>query len=81
MKEAPDISCGGEIGTTLFLIFLVLKLIGVINWSWLWVCAPLWIPVVAVLAIWVVFGIIALVVFGVAECMKKTKTRAGGRGF
>ncbi|WQJ53588.1 MAG: hypothetical protein [Wendovervirus sonii] len=29
--------------TILFLIFLVLKLIGVITWSWWWVTAPLWI--------------------------------------
>lgn len=36
----------GEIGisTVLFLIFLVLKLIGTISWSWWWVFAPLWIP-------------------------------------
>lgn len=27
----------------LFLIFLVLKLTGVIGWSWWWVTAPLWI--------------------------------------
>lgn len=26
----------------LFLIFLILKLIGVISWSWWWVTAPLW---------------------------------------
>ena len=26
----------------LFLIFLVLKLTGVINWSWWWVTSPLW---------------------------------------
>ena len=26
----------------LFLIFLTLKLTGVIHWSWLWVTAPLW---------------------------------------
>lgn len=26
----------------LFLVFLVLKLTGVIAWSWLWVTAPLW---------------------------------------
>jgi hypothetical protein len=29
--------------TLLFLVFLVLKLTGVIAWSWLWVTAPLWI--------------------------------------
>lgn len=39
------------------LVFVVLKLTGVINWGWLWVLAPVWIPVVlailvVVLAIW-----------------------------
>lgn len=29
--------------TILFLVFLVLKLCGVIAWSWVWVTAPLWI--------------------------------------
>lgn len=33
--------------TFLFLIFLVLKLVGVIAWSWLWVTAPLWLNFVA----------------------------------
>ena len=28
----------------LFVVFLVLKLTGVITWSWWWVTAPLWIP-------------------------------------
>lgn len=26
------------------IVFIVLKLIGVITWSWLWVLSPLWIP-------------------------------------
>ncbi|QGH79743.1 hypothetical protein SEA_ANON_72 [Gordonia phage Anon] len=26
----------------LFLVFLVLKLIAVIDWSWWWITAPLW---------------------------------------
>ena len=25
--------------------FIVLKLIGVIDWSWTWVLAPMWIPI------------------------------------
>lgn len=33
---------GLGIGIVLFLIFLVLKLVGVIDWSWWWVTAPLW---------------------------------------
>jgi hypothetical protein len=31
-------------GGLLFLVFLVLKLTNVIDWSWWWVTAPLWIP-------------------------------------
>lgn len=34
---------GASLSTVLFLIFLVLKLIGTIDWSWWWVTAPLWI--------------------------------------
>lgn len=36
---------GGGIGIcgAMFLIFLTLKLTGVIDWSWWWVTAPLWI--------------------------------------
>ena len=29
----------------LFLVFLVLKLTAVIDWSWWWVTAPLWTPI------------------------------------
>lgn len=28
----------------LLIVFIVLKLIGIINWGWVWVLAPLWIP-------------------------------------
>ena len=49
----------------LFIVFLVLKLTNVINWSWWWVTAPLWIPVsialVVLLIAIVILGIIALI--------------------
>ena len=35
----------------LFLIFLILKLTGNIDWSWWWVTSPLWIPILLVFAI------------------------------
>ena len=38
--------------------FVVLKLVGVIKWSWLWVLLPIWISAI----IWVVF-IVGFVVF------------------
>jgi len=31
--------------TVLLLIFIVLKLVGVITWSWLWVLSPIWFPI------------------------------------
>jgi hypothetical protein len=34
---------GGFLGT-LTIVFVVLKLCGVIEWSWWWVLSPLWIP-------------------------------------
>ena len=39
-------STSGGIGfcSLLSIVFIVLKLIGVITWSWVWVLAPLWIP-------------------------------------
>ena len=39
-------SNGLGIGTILFLIFMVLKLTNYIDWSWWWVTAPLWIPII-----------------------------------
>ena len=40
---------GMGITTILFIIFLVLKLTGNIDWSWLWVTSPVWIPWIFVL--------------------------------
>jgi len=33
----------GGFGTLLGIAFIVLKLCKVINWSWIWVLAPIWI--------------------------------------
>jgi hypothetical protein len=37
-------SSSNNVGFTglLFIVFLVLKLTGVISWSWWWITAPLW---------------------------------------
>lgn len=47
----------------LFIIFLVLKLTGVIAWSWWWVTAPLWGPLALVLGILAVVGTGMLAMF------------------
>lgn len=45
--------------------FVVLKLCGVISWSWWWVLAPFWFPAAAVLG--VLFGILLVTsIIGIA---------------
>lgn len=38
----------------LAVIFIVLKLLGVITWSWVWVLSPIWIQLVIVAIIFIV---------------------------
>lgn len=47
MRDRNHVRASGGIGvpTVLFIVFLVLKLTNVIDWSWWWVTAPLWISV------------------------------------
>lgn len=49
----------------LTITFIVLKLTGIITWSWVWVLAPLWIPacisIGILLIIGIILGIVALV--------------------
>lgn len=47
----------------LAIVFIVLKLVGVISWSWVWVLAPIWIPAAIVVVILLLF-IIAIIVSG-----------------
>lgn len=45
MSKNSNVSSGSiGVGTLLFMVFLVLKLTNVIDWSWWWVTSPLWIP-------------------------------------
>ncbi len=42
---------GLGIVSVLTIIFIVLKLLGVIQWSWIWVLSPIWISAVLVVAV------------------------------
>lgn len=61
MSENSSASSGG-IGFCglLTIVFIVLKLLGKITWSWLWVLSPLWIVWAICLIILLIFGIIKL---------------------
>ena len=51
-KTTNNSNAGGlGFGGLLTLVFITLKLIGHIEWSWWWVLAPIWIPILIVLAI------------------------------
>jgi len=52
-----------ELGTILFLIFLVLKLTNNISWSWWWVTAPLWIPIASIILIVGIAVLIGLIFY------------------
>lgn len=55
----------------LFLVFLILKLVHVIAWSWWWVTAPLWLPFL--LAVLFVFG--TVVYYEVKNNRSKSKSK------
>lgn len=55
----------------LFLVFLVLKLTHVIDWSWWWITAPLW----GGLALFVGILLIVLAVLGVVKLLKLAQVR------
>lgn len=57
-SNRSTISSSGRIGVPglLGITFVVLKLCGVINWPWLWVLAPFWIPLTIVLVVLLGFG-------------------------
>lgn len=54
---------GGGIGFAglLTIVFIVLKLCKVINWSWVWVLSPIWISAVLVVLILIILLIIMLI--------------------
>lgn len=47
MKKTNGIGFVGLLG----IAFIVLKLCNVISWSWVWVLAPIWIPVVLLIVL------------------------------
>jgi hypothetical protein len=55
-------SSGLSFASVLFLVFLTLKLLGKIDWSWWWVTAPLWGGVALIMGFAVVVSLFVAVV-------------------
>lgn len=62
-KDSNKNVSGGGIGFTgvLTIVFIVLKLCKVINWSWIWVLSPLWISAALTILLLIIFIIIAAI--------------------
>ena len=63
MRYSAEIQHSVGLPTVLFLIFLVLKLCHVIDWSWWWITAPLWMIPVILLSIFLIIACIAGMTF------------------
>lgn len=68
-KGNSSSSSGIDFFGLLTIVFIVLKLIKVIDWSWWWVTAPAWGSVVLILIVAVVSGTIEFLNY------RKTKNR------
>ena len=71
IMENKGNAAGGGIGICgiLFIVFLILKLCNVIQWSWWWVTAPLWIPA----GIGLVCLIVGLIFIGIGNLPSKRR--------
>jgi len=60
MSDNKQVQTGGiNFFGLLAIVFITLKLIGYINWSWWWVLAPLWMPLPVLLVIFAVLFLFA----------------------
>lgn len=56
-------SSGINLSWLLFIVFMVLKLTKLIDWSWWWVSSPLWLPFVVGLVLAILFALIKVTKF------------------
>ena len=77
MSTKSNSGTGLSLSAVLFIVFLVLKLTGNIDWSWWLVTSPLWIPFAIGLAlVGVVFlVIVTALIFGVSVEDIKSKIK------
>lgn len=63
MSSNNNNTASGGIGFTglLTVAFIVLKLTGVIDWSWLWVLSPIWVTALIAIAILLIVVLVAII--------------------
>jgi Flp pilus assembly protein TadB len=63
MEKKTEARVGLGFAEALTLLFIALKLCGVITWSWLWVLSPIWIS----LALVAMLGLIIVVITAIQK--------------
>jgi hypothetical protein len=62
MSNSSSSSSGGiGFGGLLAIVFITLKLLGKIDWSWWWVLSPIWIVFAIILFVFLIIFIIAVI--------------------
>lgn len=59
----------------LFVVFLVLKLTGNIDWSWWWVTSPIWIPLVVGISILLTLVIVFIGMLSIGYTIEDLKDK------
>lgn len=67
-KEKVNYNTGITFTGLLTVVFIALKLTGVINWSWWWVLSPIWIP-------WTIAIILAFIIAIIVAFRQKEDSR------
>ena len=57
---------GSSFCGSLTIVFILLKLFGFVEWSWLWVFSPIWLPIVFAL----ILIIVCLIVTSISDFFK-----------
>lgn len=75
MSNNKKSKCGHSmsIGTILGIVFIILKLAGLIKWSWVWVLAPFWIGATVAILLFIIAIITSLICYGVDKKTKQKK--------
>ena len=62
--------CSMSIGTVVGIVFIILKLVGLIEWSWVWVLCPFWIGAIITVLSLIISVIVGLIGYGVVKKIK-----------
>lgn len=56
----------------LFVIFLLLKIFKIVNWSWIWIFSPLWISVLGLVFL-ILIGLVVTIIKVIAQNIRAAK--------